>query len=221
MSAFIQPDGGINPVFRSYLVENNEGQLLTRADTLSQRKKKNSSLCLYLLCRTKLTSLQASGGVGIPQTSPAPVGSLLRATAAEVLAPPGATLPPHRGKQHWDHRNTTKPLILFATQWSVGPIAPASHRAIILYSVVPRTRPCDGLGTRGARSVRGTHLHTTTPTTGHLNTPAYVNRFCNGIEGRTEIAVAIAGQSHSRKNFRKLNYKMNGTNRKGLHRIKE
>ena len=34
-------DGGINPVFRSYLVENNEGQLLTRAETLSQRKKKN------------------------------------------------------------------------------------------------------------------------------------------------------------------------------------
>ena len=45
--------------------------------------------------------------------------------------------------------------------------------------------------------------------------------FCNGIEGRTEIAVAIAGQFHSRKNFRKLNYKMNGTNLKGLHRIKK
>ena len=29
MSAFIQPDGSINPIFRSYLVENNEGQLLT------------------------------------------------------------------------------------------------------------------------------------------------------------------------------------------------
>ena len=41
MSAFIQPDGSINPSFRSYLVENNEGQLLTRAETLSQRKKKN------------------------------------------------------------------------------------------------------------------------------------------------------------------------------------
>ena len=41
MSAFIHPDGSINPMFRSYLVENNEGQLLTRADTLSQRKKKN------------------------------------------------------------------------------------------------------------------------------------------------------------------------------------
>ena len=35
MSAFIQPQGTINPIFRSYLVENNESQLLTRAETLS------------------------------------------------------------------------------------------------------------------------------------------------------------------------------------------
>ena len=41
MSAFIQPDGSINPIFRSYLVENNEGRLLTRAETMSQRKKRN------------------------------------------------------------------------------------------------------------------------------------------------------------------------------------
>ena len=41
MSAFIQRDGSINPIFRSYLVENNEGQLLTRAETLSQQKKKS------------------------------------------------------------------------------------------------------------------------------------------------------------------------------------
>ena len=41
MSAFIQPDGTINPIFRSYLIENNEGQLPTRAETLSQRRKKN------------------------------------------------------------------------------------------------------------------------------------------------------------------------------------
>ena len=34
MSAFIQPNGGINPVFGSHLVENNGGQL-------SQRKKKS------------------------------------------------------------------------------------------------------------------------------------------------------------------------------------
>ena len=40
MSVFIQPDGSINPIFRSYLVENNEGQLLTGAETLSQRKRK-------------------------------------------------------------------------------------------------------------------------------------------------------------------------------------
>ena len=41
MSAFIQPEGSINPIFRTYLVENNEGQLLTRAETMSQRKKRN------------------------------------------------------------------------------------------------------------------------------------------------------------------------------------
>ena len=41
MSAFIQPDGSINPIFCSYLVENNEGQLLTRAETMSQRKKRS------------------------------------------------------------------------------------------------------------------------------------------------------------------------------------
>ena len=41
LSAFIQPDGSINPIFPSYLVENNEGQLLTHAETMSQRKKRN------------------------------------------------------------------------------------------------------------------------------------------------------------------------------------
>ena len=41
MSAFIQLDGSINPILHSYLVENSEGHLLTRAETLSQRKKKN------------------------------------------------------------------------------------------------------------------------------------------------------------------------------------
>ena len=35
MSAILQPDRSINPIFRSYPVEKNEGQLLTRADTLS------------------------------------------------------------------------------------------------------------------------------------------------------------------------------------------
>ena len=41
MSAFIQPDGTINPIFWQYPVENNKGQLLARAETLSQRRKKH------------------------------------------------------------------------------------------------------------------------------------------------------------------------------------
>ena len=41
MSAFIQPDGSINPIFRTYVVENNEGQLLTRTEPMSQRKKRS------------------------------------------------------------------------------------------------------------------------------------------------------------------------------------
>ena len=41
MSAFIQPHWSINPIFCSYLVEKNGGQLLTRAETLSDRNKKN------------------------------------------------------------------------------------------------------------------------------------------------------------------------------------
>ena len=49
MSAFIQPDGSISPIFRSYLLENNERQLLTCAETLSQRKKKNQSHYVSLL----------------------------------------------------------------------------------------------------------------------------------------------------------------------------
>ena len=60
MSAFIQPDGSINPFFRSYLVENNERQLLTPAETLSQRTKKNSSPCAYLFIVPNRTEEVAS-----------------------------------------------------------------------------------------------------------------------------------------------------------------
>ena len=49
MSAFIQSDGSINPIIRSYLIENNEGQPLTRAETSSQRKRKNQFPCVSLL----------------------------------------------------------------------------------------------------------------------------------------------------------------------------
>ena len=40
-AVFVQPDGSINPIFRCYLAENKDRQLLTRAETLSQLKKKN------------------------------------------------------------------------------------------------------------------------------------------------------------------------------------
>ena len=49
MSAFMQPDGSINPIFSSYLNENNDGQLPTRAETLSQRKKQNKFHCVSVL----------------------------------------------------------------------------------------------------------------------------------------------------------------------------
>ena len=42
MSVFIQPDGSINPIFCSYLVENDEEQLLTRAETLSLVKSETN-----------------------------------------------------------------------------------------------------------------------------------------------------------------------------------
>ena len=48
MSAFIQPAKTVNPIFRSYLVENNEKQLITRTETLFQHKKKNESPGAYL-----------------------------------------------------------------------------------------------------------------------------------------------------------------------------
>ena len=65
MSAFIQPDGSINPIFRTYLVENNEGQLLTRAETMSQRKKRNTSPCVSLLTGAVSTLLQTCLCMGV------------------------------------------------------------------------------------------------------------------------------------------------------------
>ena len=97
----------------------------------SGRRKTNLLVPIHLFCLTELRGLQASGGAGILQTSPPPVGTLLRATPAGVLAPPGGTLPPHQGRSNTeDCGNTTRQLILFAAQWSVCPISPASHHTI-------------------------------------------------------------------------------------------
>ena len=98
MSAFIQSDGGINPVFQSYLVENNERQLLTLAETLSQRKK-NLSPCVYLFIvpnRTEeVTSFRRRWYTpDIPSSRwESPSGHSCRSIGS-------GTLPPHRGKQH-------------------------------------------------------------------------------------------------------------------------
>ena len=59
-SAFIEPDGSMNPILCSYLVENNEGQLLTRAETLSPQKNKNYSACAYLFIVPNRTEEGAS-----------------------------------------------------------------------------------------------------------------------------------------------------------------
>ena len=97
----------------------------------SGRRKTNLLVPIYLLCLTEPRMLQASGRGGIPQTSPRRVGFLLRTTPAGALAPPRGTLPPHQGRSDTeDRRNTTRPLILFAAQWSVRPIAPACHHAL-------------------------------------------------------------------------------------------
>ena len=95
---------------------------------LSGKRKTSPLVPIYLLCLSELRRSEASGGGGIPLTFPPPAESLLPATVAGVLPPPGGTRPPHQGRSNTeDHRNTTRPLILFAAQWSVRPNAPASE----------------------------------------------------------------------------------------------
>ena len=77
MSAFIQPDGSINPIFRTYLIDNNEGQLPTRAETMSRRKKRNQSPCVSLLTGALSTALTLS----VP-CRPMPVVSSVHQVAA-------------------------------------------------------------------------------------------------------------------------------------------
>ena len=130
----------------------------------SGRRKTNLLVPIYLRCLTELRLLQASRGNGIPQTFPPPVYSLLRATPAGVLAPPGGTLPPHQGRSNTeDGRNTTRPLILFAAQWSVCPIAPACHHT---FSAQCRTRNAP---TRWTRYPSGRFIPGCPPPYDHFN----------------------------------------------------
>ena len=74
----IQPHECINPIARSYFVENNEGQ------RPSVRRKANLLLPIWLLLIHDVSRLPASRGGDTSQTFPPPVGSLLRATPAGV-----------------------------------------------------------------------------------------------------------------------------------------
>ena len=142
----------------------------------SVRRKANPPVPIYLLCLTELRRLQASGGGGIPQTSLLSFGVSFGPLLQEHRLSLEVHFPLTEESNTGDHLNTTRPLILFAAQWSVSPIAQASPRAIILHSVVQRTRPRAGLGTRRVGSVRVAPLHTITPTADHMNTRAQVNR---------------------------------------------
>ena len=106
-----------------------------------------------------------------------PFGVFFRPLLQEYRLPPEVHFPLTQETNTRDHLNTTRPLIMFAAQRSVTPTAPACDLAIILHSVVPRMRSPAGLHYRGVGTFRGAHLHMTTPTAGHLNTPSYVNRF--------------------------------------------
>ena len=128
VSASIQPDGSINPIFRSYLGENNEGQLLTRAETLSQKEKKGESPCAYLFIVPNLTEEFASlrRRRYTPDIPSSRLGVSFRPLPQEYWLPPEVDFP--RTKTDTEDRgHTTRPLMLFAAQWLVRPIAPASH----------------------------------------------------------------------------------------------
>ena len=140
------------------------------------RRKPNLLVPISLLCLTQLRRLQASGCGGIPQRSPPPVRSFLRATPAGVLALPGGTRPPHQGRRNTEEcRNTSRPLILVAPQWSPRPIAPASHHTFSAHCST-ETAPTRWTGTCWVGSALGAHLHATTSTAAHLIKRAYVHR---------------------------------------------
>ena len=65
MSAFIQPDGSINPIFRSYLDERNEGQLLTRAETLSSGRSKTKAAWAWKRREEALEGAREKTGDGV------------------------------------------------------------------------------------------------------------------------------------------------------------
>ena len=155
MSVFIQPDGGINAVSRSSLVENHEGQLLTRAETLSQRKKENQSSSAYLFLVPNQTEEVASLGTQLYTPDiPSPRSESPSGHSCRIIGSLGGTFPQHRGRPHCgslEYHQAAYVICSPMVSESYCPSLPAcDHPA-----------QCAGLGTRGVGSVRGAPLHTT------------------------------------------------------------
>ena len=130
MSALIEPDGSINPIFCFYLVENTERQLLTRAESPSLRKKKNYCPCAYRLIVPNQTE-EAASFKRCWYSPKFPLGGSFGPLLQEYRLPPEVCFPLTEESNTGDHRNTTRPLIFSAAQWSVSPIAPASHNTLV------------------------------------------------------------------------------------------
>ena len=60
-----------------------------------------------------------------------PLGVSFRPLLQEYRLPPEVHFPLTEGSNTEDHRNTTRPLILFTAEWSVSPITAASHHTLI------------------------------------------------------------------------------------------
>ena len=97
----------------------------------SVRKKTNLRVPVYLLCLTErrwFASFRMRWYTpDIPSSRwESPSDNSCRG----IGSPRRYTFPAPRGKQTEDRPNTTRPLILFATRWSVHPIAPATHHTL-------------------------------------------------------------------------------------------
>ena len=99
-----------------------------------------------------------------PRHSPFPLAVFFGRLLQEYWLPAGGTLPPHQGKSNTEERrNTTRPLILFAAEWSVSLIAPACHHT---FSAQCSTKNAPTCWTRYAW---GRFSPGCTPPYGHLN----------------------------------------------------
>ena len=67
----------------------------------------------------------------LPRHPLLPLGVSFGPLMYEYRLPPEVHFPLTEESNTGDDGNTTRPLILFAAQWSVSPIAPASHYTLI------------------------------------------------------------------------------------------